>query len=158
MSILNLCTCFKFLNFSYHCFHWWLIILVLQIWLDSLGAGSVFFVSLTCFPALASAIVSTLDVSSVWRGLYFRMGSEMFLQFMPIGIKVWSVCTYILELSNKKKTTESRILKYSYMTHAIENFICDLNDGASDDAVSCFNFWINEDAKVLGGGFISRYL
>lgn len=44
------------------------------------------------------------------------------------------------------------------MTHAIKNFICDLNDGASDDAVSCFNFWINEDAKVLGGGFISRYL
>lgn len=45
------------------------------------------------------------------------------------------------------------------MTHAIKNFICDLNDGASDDAVSCFNFWIlNEDAKVLGGGFISWYL
>lgn len=42
-----------------------------KIWLDSLGAGSVFFVSLTCFPALASAIVSTLDVSSVWRDQYF---------------------------------------------------------------------------------------
>lgn len=42
-----------------------------KIWLDSLGAGSVFFVSLTCFPALASAIASTLDVSSVWRDQYF---------------------------------------------------------------------------------------
>ncbi|XP_022333789.1 equilibrative nucleoside transporter 3-like [Crassostrea virginica] len=42
-----------------------------KIWLDSLGAGSVFFVSLTCFPALASAIVSELDVSSVWRDQYF---------------------------------------------------------------------------------------
>lgn len=158
MSILNLCTCFKFLNFSYHCFHWWLIILVLQIWLDSLGAGSVFFVSLTCFPALASAIVSTLDVSSVWRGLYFRIGSEMFLQFMPISIKVRLISVHIYFRTIKNKTTESRILKYSYMTHAIKNFICDLNDGASDDAVSCFNFWINEDAKVLGGGFISWYL
>ncbi|XP_048732336.2 equilibrative nucleoside transporter 1-like [Ostrea edulis] len=42
-----------------------------KIWLDSLGAGFVFFVSLTCFPALASAIVSTLDVSSVWKDQYF---------------------------------------------------------------------------------------
>lgn len=42
-----------------------------KIWLDSLGAGSVFFVSLTCFPALASAIVSTMDVSSVWKDQYF---------------------------------------------------------------------------------------
>lgn len=137
MSILNLCTCFKFLNCSYHCFHWWLIILVLQIWLDSLGAGSVFFVSLTCFPALASAIVSTLDVSSVWRGLYFRIGSEMFLQFMPISIKVWSVCTYILELS---KTKLLKAEFWSIVTWHMQSktlFICDLNDGASDDAVSC---------------------
>lgn len=47
-----------------------------QIWLDSLGAGFVFFVSLTCFPALASAIVSTLDVSSVWKGLYWFMNNN----------------------------------------------------------------------------------
>lgn len=114
MSILNLCTCFKFLNFSYHCFHWWLIILVLQIWLDSLGAGSVFFVSLTCFPALASAIVSTLDVSSVWRGLYFRMGSEMFLQFMPISIKVRLISVHIYFRTIKNKTFELDLLKAEF--------------------------------------------
>lgn len=34
-------------------------------------------------------------------------------------------------------------------------YIGGLNDNASDDAVSCFNFLINDDDKVLGGGFIS---
>lgn len=44
------------------------------------------------------------------------------------------------------------------MIYVIKNFICDFNDGVFDDVVSCFNFWINEDVKVLGGGFIFRYL
>ncbi|KAK3093462.1 hypothetical protein FSP39_016022 [Pinctada imbricata] len=73
------------------------------IWIEALGVGFTFFVTLTCFPALASSIQSVSKISSIWRDQYF----SAVICFLLFNIGDWTsrVLAGIIKWPNSNQRT-----------------------------------------------------